>query len=127
MTPTRAVRILDCLIRGADPTTGADIPPGSVLEQPDVIRALLEGVSAIKYSVERNARRAQLPMNIGKSWSEEEHARLVDEFRASVPIADIASRHGRTVRAIEARLQNAGLLNDEQRTTTDRFGPNAKE
>ena len=124
MTPTKALRILDALIRGADPATGVDIPSGSVLEQPDVIRALLEGVSAIKSSNERDARRAQLPKNIGRTWTDEEHEQLVAEFKANVPIPDIASAHGRTVRAIEARLEKAGLLSKEERTTTDRFGAN---
>ena len=124
MTPTKALRILDALIRGADPATGVDIPNGSVLEQPDVIRALLEGVSAIKSCNERDARRAQLPKNIGRTWTDEEHEQLVAEFKANVPIPDIASAHGRTVRAIEARLEKAGLLSKEERTTTDRFGAN---
>jgi hypothetical protein len=124
MTPTKALRILDALIRGADPATGLDVPSGSVLEQPDVIRALLEAVSAIKYSNERNARRAQLPKNIGRTWSDEEHEQLIAEFKAGVAIPDIASGHGRTVRAIEARLEKAGLLSKEERTTTDRFDAN---
>jgi hypothetical protein len=72
----------------------------------------------------RASRRAQLPQNIGRAWSAEEQAQLIDAFHAGVSAADIAARHGRTVRAIEARLEKLGLISADQRTTLDRFGPN---
>jgi hypothetical protein len=46
---------------------------------------------------------------------------LLREFGANKPLAEIAASHGRTLRAIEARLQNAGLITAAQRQTEDRF------
>jgi catalase (peroxidase I) len=121
MQVQRAHQILQSLVQGTDPFTGAELPPGTVLQQADVIRALLAGASALEQLATREARRAQLPRNIGRAWSEAEQASLLNAFHAGEPLADIARRHGRTLRAIEARLQKLGLLTADQRTTRDRF------
>lgn len=46
---------------------------------------------------------------------------MVAAFKSGDPLPDIAARHGRTLRAIEARLERLGLLTTEQRTTGDSF------
>lgn len=46
---------------------------------------------------------------------------LRSEFTAGEPIQLIATKHNRTVRAIEARLERMGLLTAEQRTTNNSF------
>jgi catalase (peroxidase I) len=123
MQEQRARQILQALVQGVDPFNGEDLPAGTVLQQADVLRALLAGVAALEQLAARASRRAQLPQNIGRSWSADEQSTLVDAFQSGEPIADIAVRHGRTVRAIEARLEKLGLITSEQRTTQDRFGP----
>jgi hypothetical protein len=125
MQERRARQILQALIQGVDPFDGSELPSGTVLQQADVLRALLAGVAALEQDAARASRRAQLPRNIGRTWSAEENTRLVDAFRRGENLPDVAVRHGRTLRAIEARLEKLGLLTAEQRTTTDRFGPNA--
>jgi len=94
-----------------------------VLQQADVLRALLAGVAALEQGVARASRRATLPRNIGRAWSADEQGALIDAFQSGEGLADIATRHGRTLRAIEARLEKLGLLSPEERTTRDRFGP----
>jgi hypothetical protein len=125
MHERRARQILQALIQGVDPFDGSELSSGTVLQQADVLRALLAGVAALEQDAARASRRAQLPRNIGRSWSEEENSRLVASFQAGEQLADIAARHGRTLRAIEARLEKLGLLAADERTTADRFGPNA--
>ncbi len=125
MQERRARQILQALIQGVDPFDGSELPSGTVLQQADVLRALLAGVAALEQDAARASRRALLPRNIGRSWSEEENSKLVASFHAGEELADIAARHGRTLRAIEARLEKLGLITSEQRTTADRFGPNA--
>jgi hypothetical protein len=98
------------------------LPAGTVLQQADVLRALLAGVSALEQNAVRASRRAQLPRNIGRSWSAQEQASLIDAFQSGQALADIASRHGRTLRAIEARLEKIGLITAAERATSDRFG-----
>jgi catalase (peroxidase I) len=121
MQEQRARQILQALVQGVDPFNGKDLPAGTVLQQADVLRALLAGVAALEQNAMRASRRAQLPQNIGRPWSEEEQGNLIDSFQAGEPLAEIASRHGRTLRAIEARLEKLGLLSAAQRTTRDRF------
>jgi hypothetical protein len=126
MENRRAREILNGLIQGTDPLTLRPLPEGTVLEKADVVRALLVAVAQLQQASERASRRSQLPRNIGRAWNDEENSRLIEAFHAGVPWKDIADQHGRTLRAIEARLEKQGLITAEQRTTSDRFGPNAK-
>lgn len=123
MQEQRARQILQSLVQGIDPFSGEDLPAGTVLQDGDVIRAMLAGVVALDQLAARATRRASLPQNIGRTWSAEEQSSLVDAFQSGDPLQEIAVRHGRTLRAIEARLEKLGLLSAEERTTRDRFGP----
>jgi DNA-binding NarL/FixJ family response regulator len=122
MNDRRAVEILTSLVNGTDPFTGSDLPSGTVLQNADVIRAMLAGGTALEERTVRANRRAQLPKNIGKEWTPEEHERMVKAFRRGDTPEQIATDHGRTPRAIEARLELHGLITKQQRTTADRFG-----
>jgi hypothetical protein len=124
MKEQRARQILHALVQGVDPLTGEELPSGTILQEADVLRALLAGVSALELMEARAQRRAQLPGNVGRTWSEDEERSLVEAFKSGESPADIADRHGRTVRAIEARLEKLGLLTAEERSTTNSFtGP----
>ena len=122
MNERRASRILHALVQGIDPLTGAELPAGTVMQHVHVLRALLAGCTALDERAARASRRAQLPKNIGRAWSVEENTRLIDAFHAGDPLSAIATRHDRTLRAIEARLEKLGLITNEQRKTRDRFG-----
>ena len=47
MRDQRARQILHSLVNGADPFTGGDLAPGTVLQHADVMRAMLAGCSAL--------------------------------------------------------------------------------
>jgi hypothetical protein len=121
MKEQRARHILQALVQGVDPLTGEELPPGTILQHADVLRALLAGVSALEQTSARAQRRAQLPGNVGRAWSDAEETTLVAAFKSRDSLPDIAARHGRTVRAIEARLEKLGLLTAEERSTSDSF------
>ena len=121
MKEQRARHILQALVQGIDPLTGEELAPGTVLQQADVLRALLAGVAALEQTAARAQRRAQLPGNVGRSWSADEESSLVTAFKAGDALAEIATRHGRTLRAIEARLERLGLLKPEERSTNNSF------
>ena len=93
-------------------------------------RALGTAVLAIDQVSARVARRAQLPESVGKAWTEEEERRLRAEFGRGERIPDIAAKHGRTVRAIEGRLEKLGLLTPAPGTASPPFmttpGPKEK-
>jgi len=101
--------------------TGEELPPGTILQHADVLRALLAGLAALEQTAARAQRRAQLPGNVGRAWSDDEEQTLVAAFKSGDPLPNIAARHGRTLRAIEARLEKLGLLTAEQRSTNDSF------
>ena len=121
MKEQRAREILQALVQGVDPLTGEELPPGSILQHADVLRALLAGLSAMEQMAARAQRRAQLPDNVGRAWTQDEEATLVAAFKSGNSVTDIATRHGRTLRAIEARLEKLGLITPEQRTTNPTF------
>ncbi|HEY6482816.1 MAG TPA: hypothetical protein VIY54_04745 [Steroidobacteraceae bacterium] len=121
MQQQQARKILQALVQGIDPTTGEELPAGTVLQQADVLRALLAGVASLEQVAARAERRAQLPHNVGRAWSADEERTLGESFRAGGSIEQLAVQHARTVRAIEARLERLGLLTPEQRTTTNSF------
>lgn len=121
MQHTEAKTILKSLIQGRNPDSGEKLPSDCVVHRSDVIRALLFGLGAIETADARLKRRAQLPKNVGQDWTTKEVERLHSEFAAKEPLAVIADRHGRTLRAIEARLQKMGLITAEQRTTRGGF------
>jgi hypothetical protein len=126
MKEQRARQILQALVQGVDPTTGEELPSGTIIQQADVLRALLAGVAALEQTVARSQRRAQLPGNVGRPWSKDEEAKLIAAFKSGESLANIAARHGRTLRAIEARLERLGLLAPDQRSTNNSFVTTAK-
>jgi hypothetical protein len=121
MKETKARRILQALVQGIDPITGEELAPGTVLQHADVLRALLAGVGALESMAARAHRRAQLPDNVGRTWTPDEEDTLASEFKGGESVTDIAAKHGRTLRAIEARLERLGLITPEQRATQSSF------
>ena len=121
MQHTEAREILVSLIQGRDPGSGESLPDDSFVHRPDVIRALLVGIGAIDATDARVKRRAQLPENVGIGWTTKEEEQLRSEYGAKEPLTEIAARHGRTLRAIEARLERMGLITAEERTTRGGF------
>jgi hypothetical protein len=121
MQEQRARKILQSLVEGVDPATGVELDPGTVLQRADVLRALLAGVSALDQVSARAQRRAQLPDNVGRPWTADEERALVTAFQSGDALIDVAARHRRTLRAIEARLERLGLLTADQRITNNSF------
>lgn len=117
----RSRNVLELLIQGAHPTTGEDLPKDSIINNIEVTRALIASIDALKQVQARVLRRALLPEKVGRTWSKDEEATLREEFQAEFPIPEIADAHGRTVRAIEARLERMGLMTAAQRTTDNSF------
>ena len=116
-TNKRAWEIVQSLIDGVDPRSKQPVSNDSVLNQPDVLRALLTANMALATVMVRDARRAQLPDNVGQPRTKDEEEQLVAGFKEAMAVADLATLHGRTMRAIEARLERLGLLKASDRTT----------
>jgi hypothetical protein len=121
MQASRPLEVLNALIHGLDPLSGEPLPEGSVLHRAEVLRALLSAHDALQQACARAQRRAQLPDNVGRSWSEAEQAQLLAAFKEGATPAALAAKHRRTLRGIEARLERLGLLRPEQRTSRGGF------
>ena len=115
-----ALSILRAMASGVDPLTGEILPDDSILQRPQVIRALFYAICSLEYS--RNAigspspgkqrQRADrvLPQNAGKPWSEAEDTLLCEHFDSGIPVNDIAKVHGRTRGSISSRLVGLGKI-----------------
>ena len=117
----RSREVLQALVQGVDPENGAELPADTILNRVDIVRALLAATAALDAVRERAMRRAQLPESVGKKWSEEEEQQLKVEFAEGEPVPTIATKHRRTVRAIEDRLQRLGLLQSDEHATQNSF------
>lgn len=127
MRDQQARQILQALVNGIGPFTEEDLAAGTVLQNADVMRAMLAGCSALDDRTTRASRRSQQPRNIGKAWTREEQDRLVEAFKSGEDLEQVAARHGRTIRGIESRLEILGMITSEQRTTENRFGNNQRD
>jgi hypothetical protein len=105
----RARTVLELLVQGIHPKTGRELPEDSVVHEIEVNRAMSIAVLALDQMSARLARRAELPGRVRRTWTDEEEQRLIDAFTRGEPIRLLAARHGRTVRAIEARLAKRGV------------------
>jgi hypothetical protein len=117
----KARTVLKSLIQGLDPETGVELPKDAIVNRIEINRSMLIAVTAMEQVQARILRRAQLPESVGKTWTDEEQQQLEAEFANSEPIPLIATKHARTIRAIEARLELLGLLRADQRTTSNSF------
>jgi hypothetical protein len=117
----KARAVLQSLIQGLDPETGAELPKNAIVNRIEINRSMLVAVTAMEQVEARILRRAQLPESVGKTWTEDEEQQLRSEFAGSEPIPLIATKHGRTIRAIEARLERLGLMRPDQRMTDNSF------
>jgi hypothetical protein len=113
--------VLQSLVHGLNPVTGDELPKGDIVNNIEVNRAMSTAVMALDQMMARLTRREMLPEKVGKGWTDEEEQQLKDEFSRSEPLPLIATKHGRTLRAIEARLERLGLLAADQRVTDNSF------
>jgi hypothetical protein len=65
----RARKILEALQQGIHPTTNEELPRNSSVNDIKVNRAIGTSILAIDQMTARTLRRAQLPGNVGRSWS----------------------------------------------------------
>ena len=120
----RARVVIQSLVQGVLPGSGKDLPKDSIVNEVEVTRALGTAIMAIDQVSTRLARRAQLPESVGKPWTVEEERRLGVAFARGETIAEISTTHGRTARAIEARLEKLGLLTPDPGTASPPYKKN---
>src|ERR1700761_9257536 len=110
METAAAREVLKSLVDGVDPVTGMPIPRGTVVHHAAVIRALLAAVAVMDADIVRCRRRARLPQNVGRPWTEPEDKLLLTAFSRGEPLRDVAARHCRSLAGVESRLEKLGAL-----------------
>ncbi len=105
-----ALPIVRALADGVNPVTGEAYPAASPYAEPRTLRALFSAVDLMAREVERERRRARLPANFGKPWTEGEDRAVVAEFDAGVAMPDMARKHARTQSSIRLRLEKLGKI-----------------
>ena len=105
-----ALPIVRALADGVNPVTGEAYPEHSPYAEPRTLRALYSAVDLMSKEVEREKRRARLPVNFGKPWTEAEDRNLTGEFDAGMPMPELARRHARTQSSIRLRLEKLGKI-----------------
>jgi hypothetical protein len=106
----QASDIVRQLADGLDPSTGEPLTGNGPYQQPQVIRALYLANRALARQDELLQRQKGRPENSGQPWSDDEDLLLVEGFEAETPLKELASRHERTVLAVEARLAKLGKI-----------------
>lgn len=119
MFPREAKSIIELLANGIDPDSGEILPRKSVLNSPQVIRALFVAVEALDGAVKSAKRMHLQPSNIGHSWSDEEDRSLLAMFDSGALIKDIAAKHKRIRGAIHSRLLRFGKLDNGTKAGVD--------
>lgn len=123
MEINRAAEIIGSLAEGKDPYTGETLPPSSVYQQADTVRALylaLDGLSKLKRVKERKANE---PPNSGQPWTPSEEQEVLRQFDAKMDVEEIASKHQRSKGAIWSRLEKLGRVQPRDRTLTPSSPP----
>lgn len=119
MTTQSPAEVLSALAKGVDPASGEVLDATGLWQQPVIADALRAGATAL--AERAPPARAASAANVGQPWTPQEEHDLLGEFAAGTPLPEIASRHQRSLTAIEARLERLGKITAEQRVTRNRF------
>ena len=123
------LRILNALANGIHPATGEKFGADSPYQHPDTVRALFEAMRTVEgaqASAPAPERKPAFPQSgYGSRWTSEEEQRLASAFDAGRSVDELASAHGRSRAAIEARLVRLGKMDASAVTTPLRFPPKA--
>ncbi len=110
MDEITALKLIDSLASGVNPSTGELLDADNPCQLPDVVRALCLAARALDERRQRAERQRALPANVGKSWSPAEDQTLMVEFNAGRKLGELALLHQRTQAGIQARLEKLGLV-----------------
>ena len=106
----KSLEIIRALANGVNPYTGEEYPADSPYQQAETIRALFAAIQALERTKKADDRQHQLPVNAGKSWTDEEDLRLITAFETGKTIKQLAEEHQRTEGSIRSRLIKHGKI-----------------
>lgn len=110
MDQDKTLGILQALAEGIDPYSGEAFAADSPYQHADTVRALYAAIAALRPAAKTAPAGRAAAGNAGKSWSQDEDARLLQAFDAGESLEALARAHGRSRLGIEARLAKFGRL-----------------
>ena len=106
--------LLYSLAEGINPITGEEFGEG-VMDQPDIIRALYAGASALSGKSSSKNKSSRNP-NSGEKWTSDDDMVLLREYGNGASIRNLAKMFGRSELAIQMRLNK---LNEKTEINAD--------
>ncbi|HQW09354.1 MAG TPA: hypothetical protein PK681_08775 [Steroidobacteraceae bacterium] len=119
MNTQSPAEVLNALARGVNPASGERLEASGIWQQVVIAEALRAGAAALEQHPPHV--RAPSAANVGQPWTPQEEHDLLTSFAAGTALPEIASRHQRSLTAIEARLERLGKITAGQRVTRNRF------
>jgi len=112
MTPSDAQKIILALAAGVDPDTGQSVEGVTLLNKPDVVRALVLAARALDANVQQTPKNEPPPQvpKAGVAWTRDEDESLLRAFDNGEAVTSLARTHGRTPGAITSRLAKHGRI-----------------
>lgn len=101
----RARTLLTELADGVDPLTGECLPPDSVCNRPEIIRALH---CVLQHTA--GGQKRPSPPNAGKPWTEADDSALLQMYDAGSDVGELKTHFQRSRTAIIRRLERLGRL-----------------
>lgn len=101
------LEIIDALMNGVDPITGEILDDDHLVYTREVKAILVTAQTALVRKQEREKSRKP---SSGSRWTEEEDAKLIEEYKKGLSIKEIAEMHGRSSLAISKRLIDKSLI-----------------
>lgn len=101
----RARALLAELADGVDPLTGECLPPDSVCNRPEIIRALH---CVLQHTA--GGRKRPSPPNAGKPWTEADDSALLQMYDAGSDVGELKTHFQRSRTAIIRRLEHLGRV-----------------
>lgn len=119
MNTQSPAEVLHALASGVDPASGEKLDASGIWQQVAIADALRAGAAALEQHPPHV--RAPSAAHVGQPWTPQEEHDLLTSFAAGTALPEIATRHQRSLTAIEARLERLGKITAEQRVTRNRF------
>lgn len=110
MQNSEALRIIQALADGVDPTTGEVLEENSPFQNPQIVRALFAAADALERRVGAENRSRRLPENAGAPWTKQDDEGLARDFDAGFSIPDLAMKLKRTRGSVRTRLERLGKV-----------------
>lgn len=110
MNNQEAIKMIEALIDGINPLSDEPLASNSLCLNSDIQRALHATIPALENMIKADLRRANLPVNAGQPWTEEQDKQLAEAFDNGDAITTLVAQHQRTRGSINSRLIKLGKI-----------------